>query len=174
MREGAHIVALIMHEHDNDVEAPIARYESELRLAGLPDIPFHGVKLLHGHDGYEGIAPETRKKLLFRFAAFVSSLPVRYAAFIHEAPAVGDAGQLDTALRRDLSRFAFDNLPYFQRFDEIHVYYDGAYPNPRKISTSSQTHAHHRRRRSARVLISPCVRARRIRRETLRSSAISA
>ena len=125
MREGSHIVALVFHEHANGLDAHIARYESELARSGLPDIPFHGVKLLHGHADYEGVEPGVRKKLLLRFAALVQSLPIKYALFTHSSSEIDGKTKLETALRRDMSSFAFENLAYFQCFDEIHVYYDG-------------------------------------------------
>ena len=115
MGEGSHIVALVLHEHANDVSAHIARYESELAQAGLPDIPFHGVKLLHGHADYEGIGPEVRKKLLYRFAALVKNLPIRYVLFAHDSSKVGDGAKLETSLRRDLKRNLHKQL-LFKRF----------------------------------------------------------
>ncbi|MBQ9002886.1 MAG: hypothetical protein IJ087_13630 [Eggerthellaceae bacterium] len=124
MADGFHAVSLVFHVHDDDVASHIERYENALAVAGLPDVPFHGVKLLHGHAEYEGLEPGVRKKMLYSFAALVKNLPVRYVTFVHGAPDVGSASQLKTSLRRDMSQSAFDNLAYFQRFDEIHVYYD--------------------------------------------------
>ena len=39
------------------------------------------VKLLHGHEGYEGMEPEDRKKMLVVFNTFVRTLPVSYQVF---------------------------------------------------------------------------------------------
>ena len=137
MGEGSHLVAMVLHEHSDDIDSHNARYESELALSGLPDVPFHGVKLLHGHADYEGVDSDVRKKLLYRFAALVKNLPISYALFLHNSLEVADKSRLESALRRDVSSFVFDHLGYFQRFDEIHVYYDGGQRAVRRAVTDA-------------------------------------
>lgn len=39
------------------------------------------VKLLHGHEGYEGVEPADRKRMLVAFNTFMRTLPVSYQVF---------------------------------------------------------------------------------------------
>ena len=48
---------------------------------GLDDIPFHAVKLLHGHVEYEGVSIVDHKRMLVGFTTFVRRLPIIYHVF---------------------------------------------------------------------------------------------
>lgn len=61
------------------------------------------------------------------FAACVRALPVSIKVFSYDGAFVRDRASLEAALRRDLVDFFFDSLSYFQKFDEICIYYDGGH-----------------------------------------------
>ena len=127
MSEGLYLVSLAVHEQDDSISDALESYDARMRSANLPDIPFHCVDLLHGHGRYEGLEAETRNRLLLRFAYLAYKLPVRYKVFIYEESYIHGKDELKTALRKDLVGFFFDNLVYFQAFDEICIYYDGGH-----------------------------------------------
>ncbi len=124
LSEGLYLVAVVLHNHDDDVAAPILAYEERLRSAGLKDIPFHGKDLLHGHGLYETMAVGDRKRLLTQFARLMRSLPVSYFVLRYSKGETHDHRELEARIRRDLSSLVFDHLSYFQAFDTISVYYD--------------------------------------------------
>ena len=68
MSAGYYMVVMVMHRREDPIDEHIEAYESRLRSSGLEDIPFHAVKLLHGHEGYEGVSPQDRKRMLVAFA----------------------------------------------------------------------------------------------------------
>lgn len=124
LSEGRYIVAVVLHEHGADIEGAIARYEARLSEAGLSDVPFHGKDLFHGNEGYAGVSPGDRRRLLTQFARLVRELPISFFALRHDASTVHNRGQLESRMRRDLALFVFEKLSYFQTFDAIAVYYD--------------------------------------------------
>lgn len=124
LTEGYYAVSIIIHEHEHDVEGSIASYKERLATAGLPDIPFHGSELLHGHGEYAAVNTGDRKRLLSQYARLVRSLPVKYKVFVYTSFEVDGREALEARLRRDLVAFVFDRLSYFQSFEEIAVYYD--------------------------------------------------
>ncbi|MDO4289756.1 MAG: hypothetical protein Q4C41_00810 [Eggerthellaceae bacterium] len=69
LSEGLCIVAVVLHEHSADIVAPVERYEEQLEIAGLPDVPFHGKDLLHGNEDYRTVSPGDRKRLLTQLPA---------------------------------------------------------------------------------------------------------
>ena len=124
LSEGLYLVAVVLHEHADDVEKAIGAYEERLRLAGLPDVPFHGKDLLHGNENYKKVAMADRKRLLTQFARFVRSLPIKYFTLQYDKRETRGRGALEARIRRDLASLVFDHLAYFQKFDSISVYYD--------------------------------------------------
>lgn len=117
-------MAIVLHEHGDSIEEYIARYEAGLAAAGLPNVPFHGVELLHGHGAYEGMDPSDRKRLLARFSKLARQLPFSYVALRVDSSDTQDRARLESRIRRELVTFAFDRLDYLQGFDSIAVYYD--------------------------------------------------
>ena len=124
LSEGRYIVAVVLHEHSDDIGAAIARYEERLSSAGLPDIPFHGKDLLRGNEGYRTVSPGDRKRLLAQFARFVRELPVAFFTLKYDGSSVHGRDELESRIRRDLASLVFDKLAYFQGFEAIAVYYD--------------------------------------------------
>lgn len=124
LSEGLYLVAVVLHEHDVDIEAPILAYEERLRIAGLDDVPFHGKDLLHGNESYGAVSVGDRKRLLTQFARLVRSLPVSYFTLRYDRHETHDRKELEARIRRDLASLVFDHLDYFQRFASISVYYD--------------------------------------------------
>lgn len=127
MAAGYYLLTLVLHDQSRDIEGDLASYSSRITLENIPDVPFHAVDLLHGRADYEGLAPETRKRLPIAFSMFVRTLPIRYHTFSYSPSDVRTLGELETRMRRDLVNFIFDHLGDFQTFDHVPVYYDGGH-----------------------------------------------
>ena len=119
-----YLLSLVFHNQSDNISSQIEAYEGILRDSGLPDVPFHSEPLLNGHKAYDGLTIEQRKKMLSAFGSFVRHLPISYCTFSYERREVVEPIQLSANMRRDISNFMFDNLAFFQSFDDVKVYYD--------------------------------------------------
>lgn len=124
LSEKVYLVAVVLHEHSKDIGTAIDAYEERLRLAGLPDVPFHAKDLLHGNEAYGVLETADRKRLLAQFARLVRSLPISYFTLRYDSNETHNRKELEAKIRRDLASLVFDHLSYFQQFDSISVYYD--------------------------------------------------
>lgn len=124
LSEGRYIVAVVLHDHSEDIDQVIERYERRLLSAGLPNVPFHGKDLLHGNVDYRTIRPGERKRLLTQFARFVRELPISFFTLRYDADIVHGREELESRIRRDLITLIFKRLEFFQTYDVIAVYYD--------------------------------------------------
>ena len=127
MGAGYYMLTLVFHDQADGLAPFIGAYDARLSLEGLPDIAFHNVELIHGHGDYEGIAVETRKRLLVAFSMFVRTLPVSYHTFKYDAADVRSREGLASRMRRDIVNFLFDHLGRFQLYDRVPIYYDGGH-----------------------------------------------
>lgn len=125
MDAGYYMATLVFHDHSKRFERFIDSYVACLQLEDLHDIPFHSVDLLHGHEDYEGLSVEKRKRLLVAFSMFVRTLPISYHTFFYDKAFFKNSDQLQSQLRKDIVDFIFDRLEKFQTFDQVAIYYDG-------------------------------------------------
>lgn len=124
LSEGLYLVAIVLHDHADDIDAPIDEYGNRLAAAGLENVPFHGKDLLHGNEGYLCVSPGDRKRLLAQFARLVRALPFAYFTLRYSASDTHNRDELESRIRRDLASLIYDHLEYFQAFGTISVYYD--------------------------------------------------
>ena len=66
-----YLLTLVFHEQNSSIDKQIELYENALHDKGLPDIPLHTSPLLNGHDDYQGMDIQDRKRLLQAFFAML-------------------------------------------------------------------------------------------------------
>jgi hypothetical protein len=118
-----YLLTLVFHDQGKPIVGNIARYESALREAGLPDIAFHMGPLVNGHGDYENLSVGDRKRLLARFFSFAVLVPVRYKTFVYKKKEVPPE-HLVAKMKQDMVNYLFSNIEFFQGFDTVKVYYD--------------------------------------------------
>lgn len=123
MSEGYYILTLVLHDQANPLTPFAEDYQAHLAADALPDIPFHGKDLLHGHGDYEGMDLSLRKRLLIRFGIFMQKAPIGYRTFTYQSYDT-PADALAARMRRDIVNFIYDNLVLFQSHERVVVYYD--------------------------------------------------
>lgn len=53
-------------------------------------------------------------------------LPIRFHTFCYRVSDFSDADALSKRMRRDIVNLLFDHLAYFQSYEKVKIYYDGA------------------------------------------------
>ena len=124
LSEGKYLVGVVLHDHADDILAPIEAYEKRLLNASLADVPFHGKDLLHGNEGYRNVSIGDRKRLLTQFARLVRTLPILFFTLKYNSTDTHSKDEPGARIRRDLAALVFEHLEFFQSFDSIAVYYD--------------------------------------------------
>lgn len=120
-----YLLTVVFHDQDDDIAPQIARYEQALHDKGLPDVPLHAGPLMNGHDDYEGMDIQDRKRLLQSFFLMFQHLQVRYHTFCYRKAEFQSDEALLARMRRDLVNLLFENLGRLQLFEKVKVYYDG-------------------------------------------------
>ena len=119
-----YLLTLVFHEQDSSIDKQIELYETALREKGLPDIPLHTSPLLNGHDDYEGMDIQDRKRFLQAFFTMLQHMPIKYHTYYNKKSDFKSDAALITRMKRDMINLVFDNLEYLQRFAKVKVYYD--------------------------------------------------
>lgn len=120
-----YLLTLVFHNQDSDISEAVNCYERSLSDKRLPDIAFHASPLMNGHDEYNGLSLEMRKRLFNTFNVLAQNLPISYFTLSYRRKEVDTIEKLATAMKRDLASFIFERLDFFQSFDKVKIYYDG-------------------------------------------------
>ena len=129
-----YLLTLVFHDQDDSIASNIAAYQSRLRAAKLPDIPFHMGPLMSGKNDYDSTPIEDRAKMLSYFHEFAVRCPIVHKTFLYEKKEYGlrdkdpnpdmISKRLGDRMERDIKAAIYDNLEFFQQFERVKVYYD--------------------------------------------------
>ena len=104
-----YLLTLVFHEQDASISRSISIYESDLQAKNLPNIPLHACPLMNGHDDYEGMDIQDRKRLLQAFFTMLQHLPIKYHTFSYRKDEFPDSAALGAKIRRDIVNLIFDD-----------------------------------------------------------------
>jgi len=127
---GAHsdyyVVALVMHNQDDDLSDELAAFADALRLIEgfVGDRVIHTGPAIRRENGYAELPVEIRKREVDRLFAFARRVPVVHVTFSFRKRQYPERPQLKAALFTALARFLRDHAAYFLSFDQVIVYYD--------------------------------------------------
>lgn len=102
----------------------LERHRTGLKSRGIPDIPFHAGPLLPVHGDYEDMSFSARKLYFQLFFNDVQQTPVTYQTSVYERSQFSDNVALYTRMKRDITDLLFENLDYFQSYDQAKINYD--------------------------------------------------
>ncbi|MDR1265499.1 MAG: DUF3800 domain-containing protein [Propionibacteriaceae bacterium] len=122
-----YVLALVLHQQDNDITALLEKLTEELRLGvdGLDaDRAIHTGPAIRGENEYRSLPVETRQREFNRLFAFARRAPVRHQTFTFRKRDHPDRLKLKGTISRALSLFLRDNAEYFLSFERVIIYYD--------------------------------------------------
>lgn len=119
-----YLLSLVFHDQSIDIDNWLTSYERSCIEGDLPHHTFHFTPILRGHPPFGSLDFSTRKALLGRFRFFVEKLPFKYAMFSYEKRHFIDTEDLQRHMQLDISNFILDSLDFFQRYEQIKIYYD--------------------------------------------------
>lgn len=136
-----YLLTLVFHDQSRKLAPLISTYIETLANRGLSDIPFHLNPLMRGGEAYANLSVDTRKKLLTSFSTFANKAPYSYRTFSYEKRQLGDDEKLFARMKKDLLNFLFDNLAFFQSYNQIKIYYDNGQGNVTRVLHSGFEYA---------------------------------
>lgn len=119
-----YILTLVFHDQKDSIVVELEKYHKGLAMRGLRDLPFHAGPIMNGHDEYEGMDFAVRKSYFSLFFLLLQHLPISYHTFVCRRSEIGPVEAITARMRRDVTNLMFDELEYFQSFDEVKIYYD--------------------------------------------------
>ena len=119
-----YIVTLVFHDQSIDISADIDRFNSEIRVCGLPDYTVHAGPLIRREREYLHMNLQERKRIFNRLYNFARVTEITYHTIIVEKRQLDEEMDLTIRITKQLSAFLRSHLETFTKYDRIVAYYD--------------------------------------------------
>ena len=119
-----YIVTLLFHDQDVEIEESIGKLNAAIAPFNIPTRTVHAGPLIRRECDYRNMFVEERRRIFHKLFHFVRTANITYQPLIVEKKNMPGALALTAALSKKLSAFLFANLPFFQQYDRVIVYYD--------------------------------------------------
>ena len=116
---------MILHDQAMDISEQVQNLNFKVRSLGYDEKnAIHTAPLIRREQTYANESPNKRRALFASLFFFTMRCPIRYRTFVFEKRLFEDAFSLEGSMAKELSSFIRDNLTFFQKFNDVVLYYD--------------------------------------------------
>ena len=120
-----YIITMILHDQAMDISEQVQNLNFKVRSLGYDEkSAIHTAPLIRREQTYANESPNKRRALFASLFFFTMRCPIRYRTFVFEKRLFEDAFSLEGRMAKELSSFIRDNLTFFQKFNDVVLYYD--------------------------------------------------
>lgn len=120
-----YIVTMVLHDQRIDISEAIRRLDESLAYLGYAGgQAIHTEPLIRRENPYQNYRPNERRAIFSRLYYFTLNCDITYKSFIFKKSEYRDIFKLEARMAREISGFIRENLPYFQSFEKVILYYD--------------------------------------------------
>ncbi len=120
-----YIITMILHDQAMDISEQVQNLNFKVRSLGYDEkSAIHTAPLIRREQTYANESPNKRRALFASLFFFTMRCPIRYRTFVFEKRLFEDAFSLEGRMAKELSSFIRDNLTFFQKFNDVILYYD--------------------------------------------------
>lgn len=120
-----YIITMILHDQAMDISEQVQNLNFKVRSLGYDEKnAIHTAPLIRREQTYANESPNKRRALFASLFFFTMRCPIRYRTFVFEKRLFEDAFSLEGRMAKELSSFIRDNLTFFQKFNDVVLYYD--------------------------------------------------
>lgn len=120
-----YIVTMVLHDQRIDISEAIRRLDESLAYLGYAGgQAIHTEPLIRRENPYQNYRPNERRAIFSRLYYFTLNCDIKYKSFIFKKSEYRNIFKLEARMAREISGFIRENLPYFQSFEKVILYYD--------------------------------------------------
>ena len=120
-----YIVSFLFHDKSISIEKHIKNFEDFLLRNGLDKrFPIHTMPLIRRQKPYMLFNEEFRRKLFYRLFSLMYKLKLKHKTFICNKKFCSSKQIIRQNVELYIRQMIMDNYNYFNKFDEIVIYYD--------------------------------------------------
>ena len=119
-----YIVTMVLHDQSKDISSEIIKLNNELTNLGYKDHVVHTEPLIRREEDYQNLSPNERRSIFTKLYYFTTKCVIQYKSFIFQKREFENTFKLEGRMAREISLFIKENLTYFQKFEQVILYYD--------------------------------------------------
>jgi hypothetical protein len=134
-----YLVAMLFHDQADEVADAIAALDERAKNAGFGSNAIHTGPIVRREEPYRDRTIDERKKLLGALMDFCRRTNVKYTLLRVDKKDITSIIDITAKLSKQILLFVTAHLTFFQKFDEIVVYYDNGQIELTRVLTSALT-----------------------------------
>jgi len=120
-----YLITMVFHNQSADLSPNIHALNLSLSLLGYGENQaVHTEPLIRREPPYQHFLPNERRAIFSKLYYFTLGCDIKYKTFVFHKKEFPDTFQLEARMTKKLSQFIRENLPYFQSFEKVILYYD--------------------------------------------------
>lgn len=120
-----YIVSFLFHDKSISIDDDIKNFEDFLLRNGInKQLPIHTMPLIRQQKPYQVFNDDLRRKLLYRLFVLMRKLKLKHRTFVCDKKFCSSKQVIRQKLELYIKQMITDNHSYFNKFDEIVIYYD--------------------------------------------------
>lgn len=119
-----YIITMVFHNQNVDIANQILQLEKNLHNLNCTESAVHTEPLIRREYPYQHLSPNERRSIFVKLYYFAIKSEISYKTFIFKKLKFDDIFELQAQMAKEISLFLKENLTYFQKFDNIILYYD--------------------------------------------------
>lgn len=131
-----YLVSMVLHNQDNDLSEKIKVFDSHLLNLGYENHAIHTGPLIRRESIYSNDLLEDRKRLFNALFNFARKLEFQYSCIKIKKSECSDVIEMTTKVSKALAKVLREKENYWNKFDNVIIYYDNGQIELTKILTS--------------------------------------
>ena len=119
-----YIISFIFHNQNSSITEQVNKLDSFLEYNNLKNHNIHTAPLIRKEKSYKDTDISLRSKLFKQLFNFVRSVDISYKTIVIDKRTYKNQMDIVKMITKELSSFIRDNYSFFERFENIIVYYD--------------------------------------------------
>ncbi len=120
-----YIITMLIHDQAKDIHGHVQSLDNKIQSLGYEkEFVVHTAPLIRREDVFANVSPNNRRSLFSSLFFFTIKSPIQYKTFVFEKKSFPDAFSLEGRMAKELSSFIRGNIAFFQKFDNVVLYYD--------------------------------------------------
>lgn len=120
-----YIVSFLFHDKSVEIDTPLSNFETYLHENGFDSqIPIHTIPLIRQQKPYLELDGNNRRKLFHILFQFMRKLNIKHKTFVCDKSYCTTKQTIRQNLESYIRQIITTNFDYFNKFDEIVIYYD--------------------------------------------------
>lgn len=119
-----YIVTLVFHEQKYSINERVKKLNLSLDDCELGQHTIHSGPLIRKEKNYSRVNLKERYKIFNKLFYFARTINIKYKNIIVDKKVVNSQLDMSNLISKELSSFIKENLSYFQKFNNIIIYYD--------------------------------------------------